>query len=63
MGLFATHSINDTQHKCHSAFSIEYRYSKCHYAESRDYIIVMLGDVVLNVVMLSVMAPSGAPYE
>ncbi len=42
MGLFATHSINDTQHKCYSAFSIEYRYAECHYAECLDYLNIML---------------------
>ncbi len=46
MGLFVTLSINDIQHNS------TLHYGECHYAEFRDYFIVML-----NVVMLSDVAP------
>ncbi len=36
---------------------IKYRYAVCHYVECRDYINVMLSVVMLNVIMLSDMAP------
>jgi hypothetical protein len=47
MGLFGTISINDTMHKCRNA-------------ECRFYLNVVLNFDMLNVVMLSVVAP--LPY-
>jgi hypothetical protein len=50
IGLSATLSINDTQHKQTQLSSIE-----CHYAVSRFF--AMLSVVMLNVVMQNVVAP------
>jgi hypothetical protein len=47
-GLFVTLSINDIQHKRHSALQ------KCHYAEFCYFLTVMLNVNMLSVVMLSV---------
>jgi hypothetical protein len=60
-GSFATLGMNNTQHT-----SIECRYAECCYAECRDYLNVMLRVVrpcviMLNVVMLSVVAPLNEP--
>jgi hypothetical protein len=54
MGLYATLSINGTQHKCHSAQCIWRHFTECHYAEHRDYFNVILNVVMLNAVMQSV---------
>jgi hypothetical protein len=48
MGLFVTLSINDVQHKRHSASQ------KCHYAECRDFLFVLLNFIMLSIIMLSI---------
>jgi hypothetical protein len=51
MGLFATLSINDIKHT-----SIECRDAEFRYAECQDFLNIMLGVVMLNAVMPSVVA-------
>jgi len=52
-----TLSIDDIQHK--STFS----YGECCYTECHDYLNVTLSVILLNVVMLSVVAPKGTSYR
>ncbi len=40
-----------------TTFCIKCHHDGCHCAECRDIFIIMLSDVMLNVVMLSVVAP------
>jgi hypothetical protein len=47
--LFATPSINDTQHS-----NVECNYAVCHYTEGCLYLNVILSDIMLSVIMLSV---------
>jgi hypothetical protein len=56
-GLFVTLSINDIQHKRHSACQ------KCHYAEylyaeCQNFLIVMMNVIILSVIMLNVVGLS-----
>ncbi len=52
--LFVTVSVNNIQHKFHSA----YQHSiQCHYAEYHDLFIVMPNVIMLSVVMLNVVVP------
>jgi len=53
MSLFVTLSTNDIQQNYTHHNSIEYCSAEC-----RDYLNVMLSDVMLNVIMLSVVSPS-----
>jgi hypothetical protein len=52
MGFVVTLSINYIQHNDTQPTSIE-----CSYAECRDYLNVMLIVIMLNIVILSVVAP------
>ena len=52
MGLFATLSINDSQHSSIECRDAEFRYAECHH-----FLNIMLSVVMLNAVMPSVVAP------
>ncbi len=57
MGLFTTHSINDTQHNATQHKGIECHYAQWRYAECHVF-IGMLSVIMLTVILPSVLAPS-----
>jgi hypothetical protein len=55
-GLFVTLSINEIQHKRHSAQQNSH-YAECLYAVFRNFLLVVLSVIMLSVIILSALVP------